>query len=839
MPDISIFPSEQTYFVDVIIPLAVPGTFTYQIPNEWVSAVKIGCRVGVQFGKNRIYAGIVCNIHQNVPLKYKTKPIFSVLDELPIVYQSQLDFWTWISQYYSCYIGEVMSAALPIGLKLSSETKVLMNDEFDGEISLLTPKELAITDALTQSGVLMIDQISKMLNQQKVIHIIRGLIDKKVVIVLEEIEHRFKPKEEVFISLTKEFQQNESAISDLLDQLNAKKQTYKQMLTLMGFLKFCQGNYSVEIKKSELLKEFECSPSSIDSLIRKNVLVSQEKVVSRLHHDISSGSADKIVFTAPQTTAIHELTDALQQKNIALIHGVTGSGKTEIYIHFIQKAIQEGKQVLYLLPEIALTGQIVKRLQSYFGDKVGVYHSKFNENEQVEIWNAVLNHKNQESKSTRYSIILGARSAIFLPFSNLDLIIVDEEHDSSYKQIDPAPRYHARDAALYLAAIHKAKTILGSATPSVETYWHTQNQKYGLVELTSRYTNVQLPQTILVNLKDAQKYKQMKSMFSNTLVEHIDAAIKNNEQVILFQNRRGFSPIIECQKCQHVPKCIRCDVSLTYHKKNDVMKCHYCGYTIPSIRICPVCSSADLKAKGLGTEKIEEELAILFPQIEISRIDHDTSGSRNALLKILTDFENQKTQILVGTQMVTKGLDFSNVSLVGVINADSIIAYPDFRSFERAFQMLVQVSGRSGRKEKQGTVIIQTYQPANPVIEFVMRNDYLSMYHHQIEERKMFKYPPFVRLIKIVVKHKYEKTTVTAAQMLAKLMRNQLPDTVLGPEYPMISMINNYYINEIFLKIDKNSGMNEKKLRIREMIDQVQNHMSYKGVRISVDVDPQ
>ena len=565
--------SNSKLFADVILPLAVEGTFTYEVPEEWKENIQVGCRVSVQFGRNRIYAAIVNKIHNEEPTKYKTKPILTVLDETPIVYQSQLDFWSWITKYYSCYLGEVMSAALPIGLKLSSETKILINLEFDGDISLLSPKELAITDALTLNGVLTIDEISKMLKQQKVIHIIRGLIEKNVVVLHEEIEARFKPKEEVFISLTADYQKSELAISELLDKLNSKKQTYKQMLTLMGFLKFCKGDYSIEVRKSDLLKEFECSPSSVESLITKNILTAQSKVVSRLHHDETSSKVEDIVFTEPQKIAIDELETQLNDKNIALLHGVTGSGKTEIYIHFINKAILEGKQVLYLLPEIALTSQIITRLQRFFGKKVGVYHSKFNEFEQVEIWNAVLNFRQQKSTENKYSIILGARSSIFLPFSNLGLIIVDEEHDSSYKQIDPAPRYHARDAALFLASIYKAKTILGTATPSIETYWHTQNKKYGLVELNSRYTNVELPKTIIVNLKEAQKYKQMKSMFSNTLIEHIDAALKNNEQVILFQNRRGFSPIIECQKCQYIPKCTRCDVTLTYHKKNDVLKC--------------------------------------------------------------------------------------------------------------------------------------------------------------------------------------------------------------------------------------------------------------------------
>jgi len=824
-------------YVEVIVPLAVPGVFTYSVPDEFLAQVSLGCRVTVQFGRNKIYAAVVSNIHNRIPA-YNTKQILNVLDESPIVSPFQLNFWQWISDYYICHLGEVMSAALPSGLKLSSETKVIVNDDFDGDISLFSPKELAIIDALSQNGVLSILQISKLLNQQKVIHIIRGLLAKKVVIITEEVDQKYKPKVEEFISLQSSYSESEKALSSLFDSLNSSKQTYKQMLALMGFVKLCNGDYTKEILKSALIKEFECSSSSVASLIKKNIFVSIFRQVSRLQQFESSLSANEVVYTEAQSEAISQISESLLSKSTALLHGVTGSGKTEIYIHFIQQAINRNEQVLYLLPEIALTGQIVTRLRRYFGDCVGVYHSKFNENEQVEIWDAVLN-KAEDNNSKKYSIILGARSSIFLPFSNLGLVIIDEEHDSSYKQIDPAPRYHARDAGLYLASLYKAKTILGSATPSVESYWNAQSGKYALVELNTRFTNVKLPETEIVNLTHAYKHKAMKSMFSDVLINHITNALALKEQVILFQNRRGFSPIIECQKCQHVPKCIRCDVSLTYHKKNDALKCHYCGYTIPSIHTCPVCSSSDLKAKGLGTEKIEEELALIFPTIQIRRIDQDTSGSKLALVKILNDFEDQKIQIIVGTQMITKGLDFGNVSLVGIINADSLISYPDFRSFERAFQLMVQVSGRSGRKEKQGKVIIQTYNPANPVIEMVMNNDFLGMYQHQISERNNFHYPPFVRLIKIVVKHTKDKVVIDAAKNLATLLRNQLPDVVLGPEYPMISMINNFYLNEILIKIDKNSGMNEKKNRIYNLIDQVLHQQRYAGVRIAIDVDPQ
>ncbi len=825
------------FFVEVVLPLAVADTYTYHVPAEFQSDVSIGCRVSVQFGKNKIYSAIITNIHQQAPL-YPTKPILALLDEKPIVLEFQLDFWRWISQYYICHLGEVMSAALPNGLKLSSETKVVINNDFDGDISLFTAKELAIIDALTHNGELTIMQIAKLLQQQKVIHIIRGLLSKKVVLITEEVDAKYKPKIVEYLTLSNSLSESEIALSEMFDLLNKNKRTYKQMLALMAFVKLCNGDYKKMILKSELLKEFECSSSSVEALLKKGVFISDFKKISRLQGFESSSSVAEIQFTPPQSEVIHSIEESFKTKEIALLHGVTGSGKTEIYIHFIKQALDRGEQVLYLLPEIALTSQIVSRLRRYFGDIVGVYHSKFNENEQVEIWEAVIGYSStQETK--KYSVILGARSAIFLPYTKLGLIIVDEEHDSSFKQIDPAPRYHARDSALYLASIHNSKTILGSATPSIESYWNALSDKYALVTLDTRFSNVQLPATNVVDLKHALKHKIMKSVFSEVLIDQIKRTLDKNEQVILFQNRRGFAPIIECQQCQYIPKCIRCDVSLTYHKKNDSLTCHYCGYAIPSIHVCPSCSSTDLKAKGLGTEKIEEELSILFPDIKIGRIDQDTSSSKVALLKLLTDFENQKIQVLVGTQMITKGLDFGNVSLVGVINADSLIAYPDFRSFERAFQLMVQVSGRSGRKEKQGQVIIQSYNPSSPVIDFVINNNYLGMFQHQISERRNFHYPPFVRLIKIVVKHPKDRVVVDAAKQLASLLQKQIPDTVLGPEYPMISMINNYYLNEILIKIDKNSGLNQKKSRIKTLINQVLHQQRYSGVKISIDVDPQ
>jgi len=826
----------KTLFADIILPIPVPGFFTYRIPYELNNSIVIGGRVVVQFGRNKIYSGLVFNVHENIPQGYETKYILGLIDERPIVNEKQFAFWQWLAEYYMCSMGDIMNAALPAAFKLASETKIAINPDFTGEVSILNEKELTIVNALSSSIFLTIQDISKLIGQQKVIHIIRNLIEKEIIVLEEEIADVYKPKIEIEISLQEPYKSSEKELSNLLDSLNSKKSTYKQMLLLMGFLKLVNGDCNKSVNRSQLLSLPECSISSLNSLAKKEIISSKELTISRLKNSVSNKIASEIEYTEPQKETISKIENAFENKDIVLLDGVTGSGKTEIYIHFIEKVLKQGKQILYLLPEIALTTQIINRLQEYFGSEIGVYHSRFNEFERVEIWNAVLDYNNNEINTLKkYPIILGARSAVFMPFSNLGLIIVDEEHDASYKQYDPAPRYNARNAALYLANLHSAKTLLGSATPSIESYWHATKGKYEIVHIKERYSGILMPEITLVDLREQIKRKQMKSIFSSVLLKKIKESLENNEQVILFQNRRGFSPRIECNECNYTPKCTRCDVTLTYHKKIDSLKCHYCGYTTPPPKQCPVCESTSLETKGLGTEKVEEELAIFFPDITIKRMDYDSTRSKNSYQQIIKDFEDRKIQVLVGTQMVTKGLDFENVALVGVLNADNLISFPDFRAFERAYQMLVQVSGRAGRKQKQGTVIIQSFMPNNEIFQLVTTNNYSEMFNSQIDERKKFRYPPFVRLIKLSLKHKNSHELNSAASVLANMLRQKFNKMILGPEYPVID----YYIKDILIKLDINQNSANNKLQFKNIIKQFNSIPDYKNIRVIIDVDPQ
>ncbi|MBO4481387.1 MAG: primosomal protein N', partial [Bacteroidales bacterium] len=655
----------------------------------------------------------------------------------------------------------------------------------------------------------------------------------------EEIRDPYKPKVESYVSLTPEYANNEQAFNQLLDQLGASKRTSGQCDMLLAFLMHARsgkgvGDLKAQMRKADLLKLQAASPSRLQSLVEKGVFQIKEQKISRLAQYDPNDSAASITLSAPQQKAYDEIKEQMTQHEVVLLHGVTGSGKTEIYIKMIDEVLKEGKQVLYLLPEIALTSQIVNRLRKYFGDKVGVYHSRFNEYERVEIWNQVLQNG---SVTGKYQLILGARSALFLPYQNLGLVIVDEEHDGSYKQVDPAPRYHARDGAIVLAGIHKAKTLLGTATPSLETYYNVKREKYGLVQLMQRYANSTLPEIWVVNLVECIKQKQMHGQFSEYLLEHIEKALNNKEQVIIFQNRRGYSLRLFCNSCQSMPTCRYCDVTLTYHKRSHLLKCHYCGYAIDLPTECPSCHSKDIEMQGYGTEQVEEILAERFPNAVISRMDLDTTRSKSSYQKIITDFEEHKTDILVGTQMVTKGLDFDRVSVVGILNADSLISYPDFRSFERAYQLMEQVSGRAGRKEIPGKVIIQSYRPEHPALQYVVGHNYEAMYQHQIEERKNFFYPPISKMIKVTLKHRDEKMVSEAAAVLADMLRQAFPKQVLGPEFPLVSRVQNYYMKDCWVKFARDRQVEKKKAYLRQVIDTFQTALKYKSVRVVINVD--
>jgi primosomal protein N' (replication factor Y) len=819
----------KTYFVDVILPVPIPKMYTYRVPFELNDQMVVGQRVVVQFGRNKLYTALVRKIHENVP-SYTAKYLESVLDETPIIVEQQFKLWEWMSSYYMCCIGEVMAAALPGSLKLASESNIVLNPDFQRNYEDLSDKEYLITEALEIRNILSLKEVSEILEQKTVHHIIKSLIEKRVVLIEEELKEQYKPKKQSFVRLTPEVE-NEDRLKEAFDQLSKAP---KQLEVLMIYLQMCKRyeEEPTEVKRTQLQKAAGATASVVNQLAKKGIFEIYEKEIGRLGRyegDVSSAKE----LSEHQQEALKGIEEQFEEKDVVLLHGVTSSGKTEVYVDLIEKALEKGKQVLYLLPEIALTTQIINRLRLYFGDRIGVYHSKFNQNERVEVWNKVLQHKKGD-----FDIILGARSALFLPFSNLGLIIIDEEHENTYKQYDPAPRYHARDSAMILARLHGAKTLLGSATPSIESAWNAHEGRYGKVMLTKRFGGVQLPEIQCADVKEETRKKLMKSIFSSFLLNEMKAALEKGEQIILFQNRRGYAPMWNCEVCGWAPQCIRCDISLTYHKHAHTLKCHYCGYNIQPPKRCDACGSGKLKMIGFGTEKIEEELAIFLPDVRIARMDLDTTRSKNSYQRIINDFEDKAIDVLVGTQMVTKGLDFDNVALVGILNADSMLAFPDFRAFERSYQLMAQVSGRAGRKKKRGKVIIQTYAPNHWIIQKVMSNDYEGMYAQEIIERKNFHYPPFFRLIRLTIRHKDPDLVDYASDKLAEMLRNVLGRRVLGPEFPLVSRIKNYYNKNILIKIERQAAVSKAKEVIEKQLLDFQSEKEFKPVRVIIDVDP-
>jgi len=828
-----------TLFADVLLPLPVGATFTYRIPFDLNSQVKEGIRVVVQFGARKIYTALILRIHQEVPKEHIPKYILSVLDEEPIVSPVQFKFWQWLADYYLCFKGEVMNAALPSALKLASESKIALNPVLPDDLSTLNEKELLLVEALHNRKTIAISEVAKILDQQKTIPVIKTLIEKGFILPEEELNDPYKPKREGFVRLMAPYANDEDRLKMLFDQL--EKRATKQLEIVMTFLRISQYGFGTlkEVKRLDLLRQSKGSSAQLELLINKGVFETYEKLVSRFNASWEESATELIELTDSQQEALDKIRTAFETREVVLLHGVTSSGKTELYIKLIRETIDQGKQVLFMLPEIALTTQIVSRLRKYFGNRVGVYHSRFNVHERVEIWNAVLEKELPRSDNRQFSIILGARSSLFLPFSNLGLVVVDEEHDASFKQMDPAPRYNGRDAAIFLAQLHGAKTLLGSATPSVETYSNAVQGKYGLVELSERYANMEMPMIQVVNVKESMRQGLMKSHFSQELLSQMETALSNGEQAILFQNRRGFSLRLECDVCHWMPACKNCDVSLVYHKKINQLRCHYCGYVAQIPDRCPECQSVHIKMRGFGTEKVEEELGAIFPKARIVRMDLDTTRSRHSLQQIIGDFEAKKIDVLVGTQMVTKGLDFDNVSLVCVLNADNMLSYPDFRAVERSFQLMAQVSGRSGRKYKQGKVIIQTNNPDQMVIRFVVKNDYQAMFRQQLVERQKFKYPPFTRLVLLRLKHKDPDLLNRAADELASSLRKIFGKRILGPEFPVVSRIMNYYIKHILFKIERSVSSGSMKRRMVEEIGKFQQNPEYRPVKIIMDVDPQ
>jgi len=793
-------------------------------------AVIPGCRVIVHFGKKRYYTAIVMTVHEREPVgQYETKEIYALLDATPILRRPQLRFWQWISTYYLCSLGDVYKAALPSGLKLESETAVTYNEDFEAEMPL-RPNEQSVLDAFAGVMKLTVSELEKKTGIRNVMPIIASLMARGAVLVSEELKKGFVPKKQTFIRLSEAFH-NEEKLQIAFEELKRAK---KQELLLISFLDLSHTlnpSLAKEVSKKELLEYTGYASSVLDGLLKRGVLESYEKEIGRLQVPVCRLQALSPLSPA-QETAYDSIHESFKSKDVCLLHGVTSSGKTEIYVRMISDALKLGRQVLYLLPEIAITTQITERLAKLFGDKLLVYHSKFSDNERVEIWNKLLH-------SQEPMVVLGVRSSLFLPFKDLGLIIVDEEHEPSYKQQEPAPRYHARNAAIVLANMHGAKTLLGSATPSIDSYYNATNDKYGLVELNTRYGECLMPEIIPVDIKELRRKKIMKdTLFSPLLIQKIETALDQHEQIILFQNRRGFAPIIECKQCGWIPHCEHCDVSLTYHKFKNQLVCHYCGYTQFAPSQCPSCHGTELRMLGFGTEKVEEEIASLFPKAKAERLDFDTARTRTMYERILSDFEKGKTQILIGTQMLSKGLDFGNVSVVGILNADSLMNFPDFRAHERAYQLLVQVSGRAGRRDKRGTVILQTSQPEHPIIHMVREFDYKGMVSLQLSERSIFRYPPYYRLIVLVLRSRNEAVLRDLSTLYADKLRVRLGDRVLGPVTPVVTRIQTLHIRQIVLKLEVAAAI----APIRELLDMVykemQTHLSFKQLIIHYDVDP-
>ncbi len=825
---------EDVLFADVILPLPLDYRFTYRVPAAFQLKMKTGIRVIVQFGKRKFFSALVYKLHQNIPTgDFEIKDIEAILDEEPIVGDKQLQLWEWIANYYCCTLGEVFKAALPSGLKLESQTKISLNPE------MVLPentndKEDAVLLLLESRKTVRIQDLNQFLGQQSSFAVLKLLLEKNAVIVEEQLRDSYKPKLISRVRLNPEFD-SEEKLNLLLDSLKkARKQEHLLKIFLSETLYGDQ--HLSELGKKDLLELADASESVLKGLEEKQILEVFQKETGRIERIQNTELLIKELSEAQQK-AHDEILFQFETQQTVLLNGVTSSGKTEIYIRLIEEQLKLGKQVLYLVPEIGLTTQIITRLKTAFGDLAGIYHSKFNDSERVEIWFNVLNEKTGKT-GQQYKVILGARSAIFLPFKNLGLIIVDEEHENSYKQFDPAPRYNARDMAILMGNIHGARVLLGSATPSYETYFNARSKKYGLVDLDQRFLGIEMPELIPANTQEAYKRKQMRSIFTPELYDEIAAALVNKEQVILFQNRRGFAPFVQCGKCGWIPKCKYCDVSKTYHKNRSSLICHYCGHTTSLVTKCEECGSDEIKARGFGTEKIEDEISLLFPEARVARMDLDTTRAKKAYEQLIWQFETGKVDILVGTQMVTKGLDFDHVRVVGVLNADNLLNYPDFRSYERSYQLIMQVSGRAGRKHNRGRVIIQTTQPNHPVIQDLIANDYYRLFSRQMAERKMFRYPPYYRLIKIVVKHQHKERLDLAALHLATALKAVFNRNVLGPEYPVVGRIQMWFQKEMLIKLPRDGKIQEAKDKIMEIINHAKSQPNNSQLIIYADVDP-
>lgn len=812
-------------FAEVILPLAIYNTYTYLVPDDMAPLLQCGHRVLVQFGKQKLYSAIVYKISNVAPTLYQAKAIHEVLDKEPIVSEKQLRLWQWMADYYLCTIGEVMAAALPAGLKLQSETKINAVAFPEEQLSELTDEEYLVWEALQTSAVLRIEEIASIVGRSNIMPLIRSLMEKTVVSIGQDVQEGYKVLNRNFVKLASRYQ-DKKELEQVLITLERKAP--KQANILLSYIMQAKDNEWLE--RGSLLKKANSNLASLLSLVQKQVLEQSQREVSRItesEHEIQ-GLA---LLNTEQQAALESINNNYAKHDTVLLHGVTSSGKTEVYIHLINEQLQQNKSVLFLVPEIALTAQMIGRLQRIYGSKVLMYHSRFNEMQRVEIWNKLLN-------SSESYVVLGARSAVFLPFKNLGLVVVDEEHESSYKQQEPSPRYHARELAIVLAKTFGAKVLLGSATPSIESYFYAQSGKYALVQMLKRYGEIDLPLIEVVDMKEQQTKKLNKAHFSSILYQAVEKAIQQKQQSILFQNRRGYAPVLSCATCSWVPQCIHCDVSLTYYKNKNYLKCHYCSYTSPVPLACEACGDTHLSMQGFGTEKVEDDLQMIMPEARLMRMDLDTTSSKGAFNRIIDQLQDQQIDVLIGTQMITKGLDFNYVTVVGILNADAMLSYPDFRASERAFQLMAQVAGRAGRRKLQGTVIIQTRQPQHPVIQWVLENNYRALYDKELEDRKAFHYPPFYRLIKITFKHKNPHSVQIACEQFASILSPVFGTRLQGPFVPPIARIQNKFIQIFYLKSEQEASPIYIKAELRKAFVAIKSQKEYASLQVIFDVDP-
>lgn len=821
-------------YAEILLPLPLYSTYTYEIGDDMEDDVKIGSRVLVQFGKKKFYTGIVEMIHSRAPEGYEVKPVMGVLDSEPVVIYPQLKFWRWISEYYLCSPGDVFKAALPAGLKPESETFVSLSSDYelnDDDNHKLSEHQAFVIQLLQNKKRLKISELEAELKVKDVTHIVNTLLTEGIVEVSERVVERYKPKRVTFVDLSIDRSEMD-CLHDFFDKTSRSRQQEKMLVAYLELSGWMQTNRQIKaVSRDELLSVTKCSPAILKALVDKGIFRTEKKIVNRFYSASDTKEITLAKLSPSQNKALEELRESFGNNLITLFYGVTGSGKTEVYTHLIADSLLEHKQVLYLVPEISLTTQLTDRLRKVFGDKLIIYHSKFTDTERVEVWKRMLS-------SNEPLVVLGVRSSVFLPFRNLGLVIVDEEHESSYKQFDPAPRYNARDAAIILSTMHGAKILLGSATPSVETYYKAKTGKYGLVSLAERYEGAVLPSVEIVDMRDQRKRKLNKGILSQPLYLATGKALKDGNQAILFQNRRGFAPVVICSQCGWTPKCHDCDVSLVYHKNSGMLRCHYCGYSRPLPKLCPACGQNSIEVFGYGTERIADEVHNEFKEHRVSRMDLDTTRNKDDYQEIIEEFATHQTDILVGTQMVSKGLDFEKVKVVGVINADTVLNFPDFRSNERAFNMLEQVAGRAGRKGERGAVFIQTSKPEEPVLKYVKAHDYIGFYNEELKERLRYNYPPYVRVINIYIKNKDAKMADEGAVILVSALKNYFGDRVLGPEKPFVSRVATWYIQSIMLKIETGASMKKVKNLLRGIFSSVSHIPQIKTSMIYYDVDP-